>query len=104
MRPSVRLHAVPMPSPRASAPVGEGRMAPETAAARGRRWPMDFRSRAQALGQATARACVQRAKEVPGGQDGPLAAGLLGPAPLGRAGAAESHWGIGPTRASEDPP
>ena len=78
-------------------------MAPETAAARGRRWPMDFRSRAQALGQATARACVQRAKEVSGGQDDPLAAGLLGSAPLGRASAAEPHWGIGPTRTSEDP-
>ena len=78
-------------------------MAPETTAARGRR-PMDFRSRAQALGQGTARACVQRAKEVPGSQDDPLAAGLLGPAPLGRAGAAEPHWGIGPTRTSEDPP
>ena len=49
MRPSVRLHAAPVPSPRASALVGEGRMAPETAAARGRR-PMDFRSRVQALG------------------------------------------------------
>ena len=34
---------------RASTPVGEGRMAPETAAARGRR-PMDFRGRAQAHG------------------------------------------------------
>ena len=39
----------------------------ETAAARGRR-PMGPRSRAQALGQATDRACVQRAKEAPGCQ------------------------------------
>ena len=50
-------------------------MAPETAAARGRR-PMDFRSRAQALGQATARACVQRAKEVPGSQGNQMGAAV----------------------------
>ena len=53
---------VPAPWGRASC-----RMSPETAAARGRR-PMGPRSRAQALGQATDRACVQRAKEAPGCQ------------------------------------
>ena len=64
----------------------------------------DKKFKCRPSGQGTARACVQRAKEVPGGQGDPLAAGLLGPAPLGRAGAAEPHWGIGPTRASEGPP
>ena len=51
----------------ASTPVGEGRMAPETAAVR--RWrPIGLHSRAQALGQATVRICIQWAKEVPGSQ------------------------------------
>ena len=57
-----RLTRVPAPWGRALC-----RMSPETAAARGRR-PMGPRSRAQALGQATDRACVQRAKEAPGCQ------------------------------------